>query len=173
MSGSAPKCLYLRAFPRHKENQTFMKALLVSCALAASFGTPSGFAAAPSEPALNQLTPSEKAAGWKLLFDGTSTAGWRNYKKDTFPSKGWVAAEGCLRHVGDEGGGDIISRDEFQNFDLQFEWKVAPGANSGLKYFVTEDRDTAIGHEYQLIDDERHADALRGPKWQTASFYDV
>ena len=67
-----------------------------------------------------------------------------------------------------------MSSDEFDTFDLNFEWKVGPGSNSGLKYFVTETRDAAIGHEYQIIDDERHEDAkVAGGERQTASFYDV
>ena len=82
-----------------------------------------------------------------------------------------MAEDGCLKRVGN--GGDIISDAEFTDFDLRWEWRLTPGANSGLKYFVTEERASALGHEYQLIDDSQHADALRGAKWQTAAFYDV
>ncbi len=71
------------------------------------------------------------------------------------------------------GARDIITAETFDLFDLTWEWKVAQGGNSGLKYFVLEDRDSAIGHEYQLIDDERHPDAKIGPHRQTAAFYDV
>jgi hypothetical protein len=73
----------------------------------------------------------------------------------------------------DSRSGDIISTDTYDLFDLTWEWKIAQGGNSGLKYFVLEDRDSAIGHEYQLIDDERHADAKVGPHRQTAALYDV
>ena len=68
---------------------------------------------------------------------------------------------------------DLITVETFEQFELAFEWRVAPGANSGVKYFILEDRDAAIGHEYQIIDDERHADAKIGPHRQTAAFYDV
>jgi hypothetical protein len=121
----------------------------------------------------NQLTEEDKAAGWKLLFDGQTTKGWHSFKKQTFPSKGWDVQDGWLHCVG-KGGGDIISDGEFGDFELQWEWKQAVGGNSGLKYFVLETRNAALGHEYQLIDDERHADAkLAEGKRVTASFYDV
>src|SRR5436309_15350066 len=78
----------------------------------------------------------------RLLFDGKTTNGWRGFKKSAFPEQGWVVENGSLKHVatpkGGQGGGDIITVDAFDNFDLQFEWKVAPGANSGVKYLVTE-----------------------------------
>jgi hypothetical protein len=126
------------------------------------------FAAQPSE----SKTKTDKE-GWKLLFDGKSLAGWRSFKKETAPNKGWVAEKGMLRHLPKGGGGDIITDEAFDDFDLRWEWQVVSGANSGLKYFITETRSSAIGHEYQLIDDTKHPDALRGPKWQTSSFYDV
>jgi hypothetical protein len=126
----------------------------------------------------NQLTDEEKAAGWKLLFDGKTTQGWRTFKKQTFPDKGWVAEDGwlhCLgKGAGTQGGGDIISDAEFSDFELQWEWKQAPVGNSGLKYFILESRKDALGHEYQMIDDEREPDAKKaGGKRVTASFYDV
>src|SRR5262245_42261308 len=68
---------------------------------------------------------------------------------------------------------DIISKETYDQFELTWDWRAAPGANSGVKYFVLEDQDAAIGHEYQVIDDERHADAKIGPHRQTAAFYDV
>src|SRR6185436_2570098 len=113
-------------------------------------------------------------AGWKLLFDGKSTSGWRSFKKQTFPDKGWIVEDGILHKLPKAGGGDIITDEAFDDFDLRWEWKVSPGANSGLKYFITEERNSAIGHEYQLIDDGKHADAKLGEgKRVTASFYDV
>jgi hypothetical protein len=126
----------------------------------------------------NQLTDEEKAAGWKLLFDGKTTQGWRTFKKQTFPDKGWVAEDGWLHCLGKgggaQGGGDIISDAEFSDFELQWEWKQAPVGNSGLKYFILESRKDALGHEYQMIDDEREPDAKKaGGKRVTASFYDV
>jgi hypothetical protein len=130
-------------------------------------------AAAAAAPATNQLTDQEKAAGWKLLFDGQTTEGWRTFKKQTFPAKGWVVQDGWLHCLG-KGGGDIISDTEFGDFELQWEWKTTPGGNSGVKYFVTETRNAALGHEYQMIDDERSPDATSiSGKHVTASFYDV
>src|SRR5437773_2363550 len=113
----------------------------------------------------------------RLLFDGKTPAGWRGFKKPAFPAKGWVVEDGWIKHLktgeGSQGGGDIITVDTFDNFDLSFEWKVAPGANSGVKYLVTEDRSGPIAHEYQVIDDARHPDAKIGPQRATAALYDV
>jgi hypothetical protein len=137
-----------------------------------------GDAAVADTPA-NTLTPAERAAGWRLLFDGTSLAGWRGYRKPDPAGTRWKVTDGALCIPHDDGSDtlgqrDIVSSDEFDAFDLNFEWKVGPGSNSGLKYFVTENRDAAIGHEYQIIDDERHEDAkVAGGERQTASFYDV
>jgi 3-keto-disaccharide hydrolase len=114
----------------------------------------------------------------RSLFDGKTTAGWRGFKKPAFPAAGWKVEDGWLKHVkttgtDSQGGGDIITVDTFDNFDLQFEWKVALGANSGVKYLVTEARSGPIAHEYQIIDDERHEDAKIGPHRQTAALYDA
>jgi hypothetical protein len=114
----------------------------------------------------------------RLIFDGKSSKGWRGFKKATFPEKGWVIENGWLKRMvstGQEsrGPGDIITIDTFDNFDLQFEWKLAPGANSGVKYLVTEDRSGPIAHEYQVIDDARHEDARLGPTRTTAALYDA
>jgi len=122
--------------------------------------------------AATQLCAAEK--GGKPLFDGKSLVGWRTFKKSAPPEKGWDIQDGCLHHIHKGGGGDLISDATYESFDLTWEWKVAEGANSGLKYFVSEERKSAIGHEYQLIDDERHPDAkLAEGKRVTASFYDV
>src|SRR5438093_8330866 len=120
-----------------------------------------------------QTVPAERS-----LFDGKTTNGWRGFKKPAFPTSGWVVEDGWLKHVkatgqDSHGGGDIITVDTFDNFDLSFEWKIAPGGNSGVKYFVTEDRSGPIAHEYQVIDDERHADAKIGPHRATAALYDA
>ena len=114
----------------------------------------------------------------RSLFDGKTSKGWRGFKKTAFPDRGWVIEDGWLKHKAtsgqdSQGGGDIITIDTFDNFDLSFEWKVAPGANSGVKYLVTEDRSGPIAHEYQIIDDVRHADAKIGPHRQTAALYDA
>src|SRR5882724_7442882 len=91
-------------------------------------------AADEADAPANQLTASEKAAGWRLLFDGKSTAGWRSFKKDTFPSKGWVVEDGILKKVANVRGGDIITTNEFDDFDFQWDWRIAPKANNGIKY---------------------------------------
>jgi hypothetical protein len=124
------------------------------------------------------LTPAEKAAGWRLLFDGVTTTGWRGFKKAAFPDQGWVVQDGCLKHLkstgrDSHGGGDIVTVDTFDNFDLEFEWRIAPGSNSGVKYLVSEARNGPIAHEYQVIDDAAHPDAKIGPQRATASLYDV
>ena len=119
----------------------------------------------------NQLTEEEKAGGWKLLFDGTTTHGWHSFKKETFPAKGWLVEDGWLHGLG-KGGGNILSDAEFDQFELQWEWKQAPAGNSGLKYFVLETRNSPLGHEYQMIDDEHASDASHA-KRVTAAFYDV
>lgn len=121
----------------------------------------------------NTLSDSETQSGWKLLFDGKSTQGWRSFKKQTFPSQGWDVESGWLHCTG-KGGGDIISEGEFEQFDFEWDWKLEPGGNSGVKYFVVETRTAALGHEYQLLDDDKHPDARLGDgKRVTASFYDV
>ena len=129
-----------------------------------------GSASQAGEP--NTLTSSEKAEGWRLLFDGKTTKGWRGMKKDSFPRSGWDIADGCLHHIPKAGGGDIITEDTFDQFEFSFEWKIAPGANSGVKYFIIEERG-AIGHEYQVLDDEVHPDGRNGDERRTAAFYDV
>jgi len=116
--------------------------------------------------------------GWIQLFDGKDLKGWRGYKKPDAAETRWKVVDGLL--VLDPGTGqdtrgarDIITTETFDTFDLRWEWKISEGGNSGVKYFVLEDEPAAIGHEYQLIDDERHADAKIGPHRQTAALYDV
>jgi hypothetical protein len=102
----------------------------------------------------NELTPAERAAGWTLLFDGSSTAKWRGYKQQSFPESGWVVQDGSL-HVTSQAGQDIITVDQFGDFELSLEWKVAAGANSGIIYRATEKHDAPwmTGPEYQILDD--------------------
>ena len=103
------------------------------------------------------LTPAERSAGWRLLFDGRTTAGWRGFRMDSMPS-GWQAVDGALTRVGP--GGDIITRQAFRNFELALEWTVAPGGNSGIFYRASED-DEAIywtAPEMQVLDDAGHDD---------------
>ena len=126
-----------------------------------------------AQGAPNQLTASETAAGWRLLFDGKTSAGWHRFHERAFPEKGWVVEDGWLHCLG-QGGGDIVSESEFEQFELQWEWKLVLGGNSGLKYFVLDRRKNPLGHEYQMLDDEKNEDGhLAQGKRVTAAFYDV
>jgi hypothetical protein len=125
-----------------------------------------------AEPA-NHLTSKQMAEGWKLLFDGTTTQGWHSFKKQAFPDNGWTVEDGWL-HCSGQKGGDVLSNAKYDQFDLQWDWKQARVGNSGVKYFVLESRKAALGHEYQMIDDERAMDAVQNDgRRLTASFYDV
>jgi hypothetical protein len=116
--------------------------------------------------------------GWIQLFDGKDLKGWRGYNKPDASETRWRVEDGLLtlpsNGAGDtHGARDLITVETFEQFDLRWEWKISLGGNSGVKIFVLEDRPDAIGHEYQMIDDERHPDAKIGPHRQTAAFYDV
>jgi hypothetical protein len=106
---------------------------------------------------VNTLTPEERSAGWRLLFDGSTTAGWRGYRMDSVPS-GWRVVDGALTRV--QGGADLVTAEQFADFELVLEWKVAPGGNSGIMYRVTEEYEHAYqsGPEFQVLDDAGHAD---------------
>ena len=113
---------------------------------------------APPEPT-NQLTAAEKKAGWILLFDGKSLNGWHGYKKPDTTGTRWQVEDGLLtvnpgNGTDTRGALDIITAVQFDRFDLTWEWRIAEGGNSGLKYFVLEDMPSAIGHEYQLRPEE-------------------
>ncbi len=118
----------------------------------------------------NNLSSQEKNNGYSLLWDGKTTQGWRGAGKEKFPDKGWEIKDDAL-HVLKSGGGesvnggDIVSEKQFSAFELKFDFKLSEGANSGVKYFVTErekSSGSAIGLEYQLLDDARHPDAKLG-----------
>jgi hypothetical protein len=119
----------------------------------------------------NKLTPDEEKAGWKLVFDGTTTKGWRGLGRKEFPA-GWDVVDGCLHHA--KGGGDLTIDGAYQDFELSIEWKVAKGANSGIKYRVVEaeGKTGAFGPEYQVLDDEGHPNG-KVPKTTAGSLYDV
>ena len=123
----------------------------------------------------NTLSEAEKAAGWRLLWDGRTTDGWRGARAETFPSNGWKIVDGVLTEHdgggnGDADGGDIVTRERFSNFELVADFKITPGANSGIKYFVQSNLDhnnqtdahPTVGYEFQILDDERHPDAKLG-----------
>jgi hypothetical protein len=115
--------------------------------------------------------------GWITLFDGRTLDGWRGYRQPDASGTRWRVQDGLLtlpaRGPQDPRSVDLITADTYDRFELSFEWRVSPGGNSGVKYFVLEDHNSAIGHEYQILDDERHSDAKLGRHRQTASFYDV
>lgn len=107
---------------------------------------------------------------WETLFDGTSTAKWRGYKQTDFPAKGWVVEGGALKVQG--GGGDLVTRDSYENFELLWEWKASEGANSGVMYHVSEQFDASYqtGPEYQILDDAKHPDG-KNPKTSAGALY--
>lgn len=163
--------------------------VLVGCGNAPEAAAPSS--APPAEPPAaaqsldNALTPQEQAEGWRLLFDGKTTTGWRNAHAETFPDKGWEVRDGALVVLESGGGeaahgGDIVTVDEYGDFEFKVDFKLTPGANSGIKYFVTEKvgtpgRGSAIGLEYQLLDDSSHPDANMGREGnrRLGSLYDL
>ena len=127
------------------------------------------FAGMMTIPVLAEKNSAKQENGFVALFDGKSTNQWMNARSGKFPEKGWMIEAGCLKHTAKGGGGDIITRSTYEQFDFRFEWKVAKGANSGVKYFIIRERGS-LGHEYQVIDDAGYPD---GGKHSTASFYDV
>jgi 3-keto-disaccharide hydrolase len=145
----------------------------------------------------NTLSPAEKAAGWHLLFDGRTLAAWRGLGYDTVPTAHWVVVNASIKKIpsGDvprvaDGrplmGGDLMTVDSFADFELRFEWKTTPGANSGVKYNVSEAMSmaqggagtqggpthSALGFEYQVLDDDRHEDA-KLPSHRAGALYDL
>ncbi|MGO4877389.1 DUF1080 domain-containing protein [Pedobacter psychrotolerans] len=131
----------------------------------------------------NSLSAYEKSEGYQLLFDGKSSNGWVGAHQTTFPEKGWKIENGIISVEPSGGaestnGGDIVTKAEYAAFDLSFEFRLTPGANSGLKYFVTlneKSKGSAIGLEYQVLDDELHPDAKLGRDGNRtlASLYDL
>ncbi len=169
-----------------RKSSTFLAAALLSAAgLLAATTSPTwaqppapaegGKAARGTKPAAvdNTLTAKEKAAGWKLLFDGKTTDGWRVYEKQGTP-EGWKAVDGVLTRVSKEG--DLITADEYENFVLSIDWKISEGANSGIFYHGIEKDNDPIYYsapEYQLLDDDRHPDGKNGPTHQCGANYDL
>jgi hypothetical protein len=143
------------------------------------------------EPAVQEAQATEPAQEWTVLFDGESFAGWRGLGRDSVPSGHWIIEEGAIRKVASRGvptapdgqpleGGDLMTVGTYRDFELTFEWKVAPGANSGIKYNVSEAMSTAappvhaaLGFEYQILDDDLHPDARNGPNRTAGALYDL
>ncbi len=140
---------------------------------------------APAPTTDNVLTEQEQREGWKLLWDGKTTDGWRSARAENFPTGGWTIRNGELCSAPGDGqnesanGGDIITRAQYGNFILSVDFKITPGANSGIKYFVRPDLNkgegSAIGCEFQILDDELHPDAKLGLNGNRtlASLYDL
>ena len=137
------------------------------------------------------LSPAETAAGWRLLFDGRTFAGWRGIGSPVVPEGHWTIEDGTIRKIPTRDvplqadgqprqGGDLMTVATYENFELAFEWKISPGGNSGVKYNVSEDLSlrlagnrAALGFEYQILDDERHPDAKNGAHRTAAALYDL
>lgn len=133
--------------------------------------TLTGLAAFAAEP--NTLSSEEKAAGWKLLFDGTTTDGWVSIGKTAFPERGWSVQDGSLVLAKAAKAGDIVTKDSYENFELTWEWKIGPAGNSGLKYNLPDPK-KGVGFEYQMLDDAGHPDGQKGGRsHQTAGLYDL
>src|SRR5437773_11810264 len=138
----------------------------------------------------NELTAAERATGWRLLFDGRTLSGWRGLGYDSVPTAHWKVADGAIEKIASGNvpkladgqpahGGDLMTVDSFGDFELAFEWKVAPGANSGVKYNVSErlsmsqaPNHAALGFEYQILDDNRHEDG-KLPSHRAGALYDL
>jgi len=138
----------------------------------------------------NDLSATERAAGWRLLFDGRTLHGWRGLGYDSVPNAHWVVVDGAIKKIASGNvpkladgqpaqGGDLMTLDTFGDFELSWEWKVAPGANSGVKYNVSEElsmaqapNHAALGFEYQILDDDRHPDG-KLPSHRAGALYDL
>ena len=158
---------------------------VVVAALAAVLQTMPPAAARPHE-----LTAAQRATGWRLLFDGRTLSGWRGLGYDSVPTAHWKVADGAIEKIASGNvpkladgqpahGGDLMTVDSFGDFELAFEWKVAPGANSGVKYNVSEQlsmslapNHAALGFEYQILDDDRHEDG-KLPSHRAGALYDL
>lgn len=133
---------------------------------------------------INTVSDRESKDGWKLLWDGKTSNGWRGAKLDAFPANGWIMEDGILKVMKSDGGestngGDIVTTKKYKNFVLTVDFKITEGANSGIKYFVNPDLNkgegSAIGCEFQILDDEKHPDAKLGVKGNRTlgSLYDL
>jgi hypothetical protein len=145
----------------------------------------------PTIDEFNILTSEEEAAGWKLLFDGVSFESWRGLGLDAVPEGHWEIEEGWIKKIPSgevpvqkDGqplvGGDIMTVDSFEDFELYLEWKISPAGNSGIKYNVSEEmsvsyppKHAALGFEYQILDDELNPEGLSGLKHSASSLYDL
>ena len=125
------------------------------------------------------MTGCQRQAKWQTLFDGTDTSAWRGMNSPTFPEKGWYNEEGLLVCDPSRGGSrDIITLEQYGDFEFELEFKLTEGANSGIKYLIVESLSkggAGLGLEYQILDDERHPDAKagKGGNRTVGSLYDL
>ncbi|MFO7853200.1 MAG: 3-keto-disaccharide hydrolase [Bacteroidota bacterium] len=123
---------------------------------------------------VNTLSIREKEEGWRLLFDGSTNTGWRSIDAELFPEQGWIIEDGEMKRTGP--GGDIITNDIFRDFELILDFKYPKGCNSGIKYFISGDKENDpyynIGCEYQIIDDNAFMPGLPG-KERIGGLYDL
>ncbi|HXM35489.1 MAG TPA: DUF1080 domain-containing protein, partial [Pyrinomonadaceae bacterium] len=113
-----------------------------------------------------------KKGKWKVLFDGKSTDAWRGFRQDSFPGKVWKIEGGTLRTIVGGEARDLITREKFRDFELELEWKISAGGNSGVIYLVSEDFDQTYqtGPEMQVLDDAKHRDG-KDPKTSAGALY--
>ncbi|PWT70170.1 MAG: DUF1080 domain-containing protein [Bacteroidetes bacterium] len=167
--------------PKNAGKKVFFKNLRIQTGNLQPQSFPPGIFVVSQIP--NMLTRYEVNGGWHLLFDGKTSDGWRGAYKSTFPPSGWRISGGNITVLSSEGkesanGGDIVTLDQYSAFDLSFDFKMTPGANSGVKYFVTlteKNSGSAIGLEYQILDDSLHPDAKLGRNGNRtlAALYDL
>ncbi|MEE8585773.1 MAG: DUF1080 domain-containing protein [Acidobacteriota bacterium] len=119
----------------------------------------------------NSLSGKESQQGWKLLFDGRTLEGWRGFGKDQVPAA-WKVEGGALAFAAQGEGGDLMTEEEFADFELHLEWKISAGGNSGIFFRVSQDRDWSFqtGAEMQILDNSAHADG-GNPKTSSGSNY--
>jgi hypothetical protein len=153
------------------------RALAHAALLAVAFTTAcAGHSARPAEPAVqrptgpNTLTSAEERAGWVLLFDGTTLNGWHTYRQAPGVTTGWAASDGAIFATGSDG--DLVSDRQYDSFELEFEWKVSPGANSGVFYWANEGTQEIYMNapEMQILDNTGHGDG-KSPLTSAGALY--
>ncbi|MGB1125629.1 MAG: 3-keto-disaccharide hydrolase [Phycisphaeraceae bacterium] len=151
-----------------------MKITPLTTVLAAAFLTTGLLSISATQADDHKKTQPTDEQDFTVLFDGSSTDHFRGYNKEAFPEKGWTLEDGCIRVIGKtRGSGDIITKEQYSDFDLRWEWKVAKGANSGIMYRVEEVKNQPTyktGPEYQILEDGNHRDG-KNTKTSAAALY--